>query len=861
MQAKKRYILVFVSCAFLAYCYFGGYRLKTATHRRRNSGLPSSSSSIADSDSETLDQLPSFVTSDVGRDYLHSIKADVAELVHKSRNSGLSASKPAAPAAAIDQQLVNSNSQGSSATSSTTMRTCRMETCFDFSKCYNEFLIYVYPPEPLNSLGAAPPISPNYQKIITAIQESRYYTPDPQKACLFVLGIDTLDRDSLSEDYVRNVPSRLARLPHWNNGRNHVIFNLYSGTWPDYVEHSLGFDTGEAILAKASMSIQHVRHGFDISIPLFHKQFPLRAGSTGLAPSMHFPSNKKYLLAFKGKRYVHGIGSETRNSLFHLHNGRDIILVTTCRHGKSWRELQDARCDEDNREYDRYDYETLLLNSTFCLVPRGRRLGSFRFLEAIQAGCIPVLLSNDWVLPFESKIDWKQAAVWADERLLLQVPEVVRSISDERIFALRQQTQVLWERYFGSIEKIVFTTFEIIRERLPHYPERNSIVWNTAPGALLTLPTFADSSRFMPFLLDDINLRTRDNYTAVIYVQIGAPLGPNNALYKLVKTITKSQFVDRIIVLWAADRPIPAKKRWPPTYHIPFHVISLGSSYQTKSAAAAAAASAAVLKGGGGDVGGAGADNARNVENDGALNGRSASQHKNHNYNDNKNRNNAHSPDGDTPTDNDADATDERPSISQRFYPYDEIQTDAVLSLDEDAILNTDELDFAYTVWRDFPDRIVGYPARAHFWDDSKNAWGYTSKWTNYYSIVLTGAAFYHRYYNYLYTNWLSLLLLKTVQQSSNCEDILMNFLVSHVTRKAPIKVTQRKGYKDRETGRSPWNDPDHFIQRQSCLNTFAAVFGYMPLVRSNMRLDPILYRDPVSNLRKKYRQIELVGS
>jgi len=51
--------------------------------------------------------------------------------------------------------------------------------------------------------------------------------------------------------------------------------------------------------------------------------------------------------------YVHGIGSETRNSLFHLHNGRDMVMVTTCRHGKSWRELQDNRCDEDNREYDR----------------------------------------------------------------------------------------------------------------------------------------------------------------------------------------------------------------------------------------------------------------------------------------------------------------------------------------------------------------------------------------------------------------------------------------------------------------------------------------------------------------------------
>lgn len=38
----------------------------------------------------------------------------------------------------------------------------------------------------------------------------------------------------------------------------------------------------------------------------------------------------------------------------------------------------------------------------------------------------------------------------------------MRSISATKILALRQQTQMLWERYFGSIEKIVFTTFEVI---------------------------------------------------------------------------------------------------------------------------------------------------------------------------------------------------------------------------------------------------------------------------------------------------------------------------------------------------------------------------------------------------------------
>lgn len=55
-------------------------------------------------------------------------------------------------------------------------------------------------------------------------------------------------------------------------------------------------------------------------------------------------------------------------------------------------------------------------------------------------------------------------------------------------------------------------------------------------------------------------------------------------------------------------------------------------------------------------------------------------------------------------------------------------------------------MDFAFTVWQSFPDRIVGYPARSHFWDSGKERWGYTSKWTNDYSMVLTGAAIYHKY-------------------------------------------------------------------------------------------------------------------
>ncbi|CAM4630646.1 unnamed protein product [Leuciscus chuanchicus] len=173
------------------------------------------------------------------------------------------------------------------------------------------------------------------------------------------------------------------------------------------------------------------------------------------------------------------------------------------------------------------------------------------------------------------------------------------------------------------------------------------------------------------------------------------------------------------------------------------------------------------------------------------------------------------------------------------------------------------KINFAFHVWRSFPERIVGYPPRSHFWDPVKKAWGYTSKWTNEYSIVLTGAAFYHRYYHHLFSHYLPSSLRALVDRTSNCEDILMNFLVSSVTHMPPIKVAQRKQYKEmptlQGTKMAPWANPEHFTQRQECVNTFASWFGYMPLMHSQFRLDPVLFKDHVSVLRKRYKDLERV--
>jgi glucuronyl/N-acetylglucosaminyl transferase EXT1 len=222
---------------------------------------------------------------------------------------------------------------------------CQMENCFDFDKC-NSFKVYVYP------FDNGERVSANYAKIIRVIKKSVYFTDNPREACLFISSYDTTDRDKLSKDYVRNLGYKISNLPYWNKGRNHVIFNLYSGTWPDYQE-TLDIDIGQAILVKASFNAQYYRPNFDISFPLFAQDQALFSEGNLPHSDKVFPVLKKYKVAFKGKRYLSGIGGESRASLHHIHNNKDIIMLTTCKHGRNWKNMKDNRCDHDNELYDR----------------------------------------------------------------------------------------------------------------------------------------------------------------------------------------------------------------------------------------------------------------------------------------------------------------------------------------------------------------------------------------------------------------------------------------------------------------------------------------------------------------------------
>ena len=56
-------------------------------------------------------------------------------------------------------------------------------------------------------------------------------------------------------------------------------------------------------------------------------------------------------------------------------------------------------------------FRKLTSKSIFTLCPRGYGPTSFRLYESINLGSIPIYISDDFILPFQDKIDWDKLAL------------------------------------------------------------------------------------------------------------------------------------------------------------------------------------------------------------------------------------------------------------------------------------------------------------------------------------------------------------------------------------------------------------------------------------------------------------------
>ncbi|GAA99458.1 glycosyltransferase family 64 protein [Mixia osmundae IAM 14324] len=212
----------------------------------------------------------------------------------------------------------------------------------------------------------------------------------------------------------------------------------------------------------------------------------------------------------------------------------------------------------------------------------------------------------------------------------------------------------------------------------------------------------------------------------------------------------------------------------------------------------------------------------------------------------------------------------EHNSMNERFRPDSRIKTRGVFMLDDDIVLRSADIEWAWRVWlaeNPLPvhhdggqhghqtrlqleggdvGKIVGFTPRDY--KRRRKAPGSGGKGeslgpgglvfdvqpTATYSMILSNAGFFHRAYLDLYWEARFVKFRAHVDTVFNCDDILINFLVSNLTHTAPVLVLPKTPLRTIKTD-GLWNRDTHFERRSACLEMFRIFMGGLnPLVRSD---------------------------
>ncbi len=633
---------------------------------------------------------------------------------------------------------------------SATNKECHHFDCFDVYKCgghHKKILVHIPKPKRIIHGPAENEVSPytsDFVDVLEAVVESDYYTSNPDEACVFVPAFNLINEESLANSDVASRSLALTASPHWSDGKNNLLFSFVTGS-----SDSLKLDHGSAMVAASGLSTFSFRSGLDIALPTYSllQEKPVRLRAAKFRSHLITASEDRVHSKFAS--LIKDLKSHDRAAVLRHCHDKDVN--------------DEVRCDAKG---NRQDYLSTLSESKFCLITKenhGNGLGTSALMEAMHAGCIPVIVIDSLVLPFSDVVDWKRFSIRFYEHDVSRVLDHLSGISDAKVAEMQEQVLRVYNSYFKDLKTITKTSLDILNDRVFPQHARTYREWNLI------------GNDFRPPLFFS-HTPSEEGFTAVIltYDRI-------ESLYSVIRSVAETPSLSSILVVWNNQNLKPPDLSEFPVVSKPIQII------RTKA----------------------------NV-------------------------------------------------LSNRFYPYEEIKTEAVLSMDDDIVMLTaDELEFAYQVWREFPDRLVGFPSRTHVWNNTTGSWRYESEWVNDVSMVLTGAAFYHKYWHYLFTaspNPAAKAIKDWVDSKMNCEDIAMNFMVANATGKAPIKVTPRKKFKC-STPQCTNVDmlssyQSHMVERSDCINMLVKQYGYMPLKKAEFRADPVLFKDVFPDKLKKFVNI-----
>lgn len=276
----------------------------------------------------------------------------------------------------------------------------------------------------------------------TALLNHKNRTDNPNEADFFVVSFTLICLSFVAVDNIQ-LNNELQNLPYWNNGKRHIVFDLTDSPKSIYNNKNLS-------ILKSAFSVEHFDTTKDVSIP----QFPRYRFTDELLSKYE----KTKLISFKGhpRRGLNPI----RDKLFEMNDDKELFIKDFSNNPKDF-EFKLTKDMEIIPSTDKNSYLNLLFNSRFSLLPRGNGWAlSYRHIEAMNAGSIPIIISDNYELPFSELIDWNSCSIRIKENELDNLLEIIKKNLD-REDELRKNVRNVYDKYFSSTSKIITTAINI----------------------------------------------------------------------------------------------------------------------------------------------------------------------------------------------------------------------------------------------------------------------------------------------------------------------------------------------------------------------------------------------------------------
>jgi hypothetical protein len=299
---------------------------------------------------------------------------------------------------------------------------------------------YIYPLEPIEIEKLSPVhfyfFNLWVEKSYTTLCNHTHRVKNPEDADYFIISF-TLITFKFVKYNLEMINKKIKSLKYIDSGKPHIVFDFSNHNYPIYENKDLYY---------FKTSCDSRTHNFNkhICIPLFPLyMFP--------DEELEESEDRLVLCSFRGD-----LKNELRKDLIKYNSVELIIKDETIRELDLSEDMEYKILNHENLE----SYVNLLYNSKFTILPRGSSVGlSYRLIESMSTGSIPVIISDYHVLPFSDMINYNKFSIKIKEKSIKNLEKKLNKINN--LNELQNNLVVIYNIYFSTIEKIISTALTI----------------------------------------------------------------------------------------------------------------------------------------------------------------------------------------------------------------------------------------------------------------------------------------------------------------------------------------------------------------------------------------------------------------